>query len=233
MTVLLVSFSFILSVKAQTSFCHRFGMGAGSVELNPYGQYASMNNEPIWKFNTVFKMNLYNHSAIPSAMLKKTSSYSTPVFYYEGSFSQRSALRMSYQYSNEKGHVSDLFQNEKAEPAVFHYAFRQHTLNSGYSYTFLFKQHIQLYVASDIETVIRQLNENPILYNGGGCLINEYVDESKTTSRTQLAIFLNQILGVSLPISKQVIVCYECAGKFVAGDVRLKPVNSLSVMYSF
>ncbi len=222
-----------VAVTAREKARHEIGVGIGTIILNPYNESDMLNNEPKWEFNTIFKQNTYRHWLIQSRSLQSTTSYSTPPLYYLNTISKRTAFRFSYQYTFQKGMVADRFQNEQGKAAIFRYIFKQSNLNVGFSYILFMKEYLDIYVASDLETIWQKRKEDRIMYGGEMCDVFQYLEEDKGYPGTQLHFYLNQIVGFKIPFTQHVNVRYEFSGKFVGVEARLQPINRLSVNYAF
>jgi len=224
---------FPLAHFAKVKRSHEIGIGIGTIMLNPYNESALLKNHQKWTFNTVFKQNCYSHSMIPTADLGNTESYSLPTFYYLNKMSKRTSFRVSYQYAYERGEANGLFQNEQGKAATFHYLFKQSNLSVGFSYVLCKKKYLDVYVASDFETVVQKSKEDRIVYGGGMCYFYQYIKKNEATLSTQFNFNLNQIVGIRIPVTNRFGLRYEFSGKLVQLEARLQPINRLSLNYSF
>lgn len=231
--ILIILFFDVVASNAQRNYVHEFGLGLGSVELNPYLDHYSQRSEHKWTFNSIFKQNSYSNVNVDLSKISKKRTFTTPKLYYTNKATLRSSFRAAFQYAKERGEIVSEFNNEFDEPGMFHFEQKLFATTLGYSYTFLNHKKLSLYVASDLDIMYKKINENKIEYYGGDCFIVIRVNEQAVLKRTDINFRVNQILGIKFSVLPRLNVSYELSGKVVGMDIHLLPVNRLSLDYMF
>jgi len=231
--ILLSCLLLAFDVFSQQNLKNEIGLGVGSIELNPYLENYAMRSENKWTFNTIFKQNTYTNYNLDISRISNKHSFATPCIYYTNKATSRSSFRTSFQFARENGEVASVFNNEFNEPGIFKYDQKLYNISLGYSYNVVNRKKLKVYVASDLDLLYKIIQENEIEYFASGCILNIQINEQVLIKRTSVNMKMNQLLGMKLRISPCLNATYELAGRLIETEVRLRPMNRLSLDYMF